>query len=137
MNSYIHFIYEFRSIWIHIIISYMNSYNDNSYICIHIHVNYEFIWFFHIWILIWIRVYQGSRWDYASLAILSQLIQGYASLDILSWLILGYPNLHFSYRDIPSYPDLPRVSLFQMSGGKVGFELATDGIQFHSRVFAN
>ena len=64
MNSYIHFTYEFTCIWIHIIISYMNSYNDfmNSYvyeftymwnhIFIHIwiHINYEFICFFHIWV---------------------------------------------------------------------------------------
>ena len=59
MNSYIHFIYEFRCIWIHIIISYMNSHMIiwihtymNSYIWLHIwiHIHYEFIWFFHIWI---------------------------------------------------------------------------------------
>ena len=48
----------------------------------------------------------------ASLTILSQLILGHASLDILSKLqvILGYPNLQNLYRDIPGYPDLPRVS---------------------------
>ena len=58
MNSYIHFTYEFTCIWIHIIISYMNSYNDfmnshvyeftcmNSYIWIH--ETYEFV--YEIWI---------------------------------------------------------------------------------------
>ena len=46
----------------------------------------------------------------ASLAILSQLIQGHASLDIWSHLVQGYPNLRFLYRDIQGYPGLPRVS---------------------------
>ena len=43
------------------------------------------------------------------------LIPGYASLDILSQLILGYPNFRNLYWNIPGYPDLPRVSLFQMN----------------------
>ena len=45
MNSYIHFIYAFRYIWIHIIISCMNSYNDymNSQV-------YEFICIICLWI---------------------------------------------------------------------------------------
>ena len=30
-------------------------------------------------------------------------------------MILGYPNLRNLYRDIQGYPDLPRVSFFQMS----------------------
>ena len=50
----------------------------------------------------------------ASLAIFFQLIQGYASLDILSQPILVYPYLRNLYWDIQGYPDLPRVSLFQM-----------------------
>ena len=72
MYSYFHFIYEFRCIWIHIIISYMNSYNDymNSYV-------YEFIsWYtnsymnsYISWIHIWIRLYQGSRWQARSLSV--------------------------------------------------------------------
>ena len=44
------------------------------------------------------------------------VMQGYPNLDILSQLILGYPgpNLQNLYRDIQGYPDLPRVSFFQM-----------------------
>ena len=54
-----------------------------------------------------------------SLKLFSWLIPGYTSLAILSQLILsqlflGYPNLRNLYRDIAGYPDLPRVSLFQM-----------------------
>ena len=49
--------------------------------------------------------------------LISWLIPGYASLailNILSWVILGNPNLQNLYRDILGYPDLPRVSFFQM-----------------------
>ena len=78
MNSYIHFIYEFRCIWIHIIISYMNSYNDymnlyyvyefiymNSYMNSYklwIHMIFSYMNSYVSWNHIWIRVYQGSRW---------------------------------------------------------------------------
>ena len=94
MNSYIHFIYEFRCIWIHIIISYMNSYNDymnlyyvyefiymNSYMNSYklwIHMIFSYMNSYVLWIHLWIRVYQGSRWGAAA--------QGTCQSYDLDWL---------------------------------------------------
>ena len=80
LNSYIHFTYEFTCIWIHIIISYMNSYHGfwihmymnshiyffymNSYINSYklwIHIIFSYMNSYVSSIHIWIRVYQGSR----------------------------------------------------------------------------
>ena len=43
-----------------------------------------------------------------------QLTPEYASPDILSQLVLCNTNLQNLYWDIPWYPDLPRVSFFQI-----------------------
>ena len=77
MNSYIHFIYEFRCIWIHIIISYMNSYNDymnsymNSYkLWIHMIFSYLNSYAGHM-IFSYMNWYAGHSYEFIVLACIS------------------------------------------------------------------
>ena len=67
MNSYIHLTNEFTCIWILIIISYMNSYVYeftfmNSYMNSYKLYDFSYMNSHVLWIHIWIRMYQGSRW---------------------------------------------------------------------------
>ena len=74
------YLYTWIYTWIHVIYEFI------------IHVNYEFIWFFHLWIQMFhefiyeFRVYQGSRCKSGHLI---PTLQGYASLDIWSHLVQG------------------------------------------------
>ena len=67
MDSYIHLTNEFTCIWILIIISYMNSYVYeftfmNSYMNSYKLYDFSYMNSHVLWIHIWIRMYQGSRW---------------------------------------------------------------------------
>ena len=116
MNSFIHFIYEFRCIWIHIIISYMNSHNDymNSYV-------YKFIYMtsymnsYTLWIHMifsymnsyvscihrWIWVYQGSRWSRVECSKSSFFLLGLQISESIRCVHAVYMHSECSWHPVP------------------------------------
>ena len=96
MNWYIHFIYQFRCIWVHIIISYMNSYNDymNS----------------HVYVSIYMNLYMNScnLWIHNSCKLWIHMIFSFMNSNV-SWIhiwIQGVPR--FQMQVWPSHPNLSR-----------------------------
>ena len=88
------YLYTWIYTWIHVIYEFI------------IHVNYEFIWFFHLWIQMFhefiyeFRVYQGSRCKSG------HLIPTYPGICKSTHLIPSCPGLSQSTFSIQGYPGL-------------------------------